>query len=654
MSSDAPADNGTMSFREHLVELRSRVLKASLGVMVAFFVAWAFHVELYAWLSAPVRNALADNNLYAIKALQITESIEVYMKLSLAGGIFLASPWVFYHLWAFVAPGLIDKEKRLMVPVLTGSVACFVLGAAFCYLVVLPFMTDFLVKLTVEAPGMTLEPTLASTVAFSTVMLLAFGAVFELPLFMYVLAVMGLVTPAGLLKFYRYWIVIAFILGAVLTPTPDPINQSLMSLPLVLLYGVGIGVAWLAQRDPNRKMSRRNIALVSVGLVALAAGGVALAARPTDAGVWDDLPADARQVVGVHKDRLARLLQHGEREVFTQGRLAPLLQLRSLEIEPKGEPFVVLVRGEAASALVLAVENPEAVVRRLSKRQQVSLVQAPSGLSAAFALPGSTVRWRAVAAGKQVLWLGDDAGVALLNAARAGRSKKLVELPGMADLVAQLRGSGPVWSLSVAPEGVGRWLPAGALKGQVSVVTAQLGADKDELSLRYECKGPDSATALRDRLDAWVADERHRLAGPAWTLRERESASQLAELAVLVARTAEAAARVLPVGSSDHQTLMASSYQAMRLSRDASPTDEGVARARQLAQTVDSELGAAILPPATASAEARGNATLWTVQASQPRLLGLLLAPSDASLVLPPLEPAEPQAAPASEPRSPP
>ena len=132
MTPEAPAvDHGTMSFRDHLIELRGRVLRASIGIAVAFFIAWAFHVELYAWLSAPVRNALADNNLYAIKALQITESIEVYMKLSLVGGIFLASPWVFYQVWAFVAPGLFDKEKRLLVPVLSGSVACFVLGAAF-------------------------------------------------------------------------------------------------------------------------------------------------------------------------------------------------------------------------------------------------------------------------------------------------------------------------------------------------------------------------------------------------------------------------------------------------------------------------------------------------------------------------------------------
>ncbi|MBI5608816.1 MAG: twin-arginine translocase subunit TatC, partial [Deltaproteobacteria bacterium] len=249
--SEAVQEQGTMSLREHLIELRTRVVRSAIAVIAAFFVAWSFRIDLYDWLSQPIRDAMANNNLFAIKALQITESIEVYMKLSLVGGLFLASPWVFYQIWAFVAPGLLAKEKRLIVPVLSGSVACFVMGAAFCYLVVLPFMTDFLIRMTTEAPGLTLEPTLASTVSFATLMLVAFGAVFELPLFMYVLAAVGLVSAKGFLGFFRYWVVIAFIIGAVLTPTPDPINQTLMSAPLVLLYGVGIGIAWFVQRDPE-------------------------------------------------------------------------------------------------------------------------------------------------------------------------------------------------------------------------------------------------------------------------------------------------------------------------------------------------------------------------------------------------------------------
>ena len=98
-----------MTFREHLIELRSRVFKAAVAIVVGFFLAWNWHIELYAILTAPLRDAMAANNLFAIKALAITESIEVYMKLSLIGGIFLSSPWVFWQIWAFVAPGLLSK-----------------------------------------------------------------------------------------------------------------------------------------------------------------------------------------------------------------------------------------------------------------------------------------------------------------------------------------------------------------------------------------------------------------------------------------------------------------------------------------------------------------------------------------------------------------
>ena len=242
-------EQGAMPFRAHLSELRGRLLRATIAIALGFFVAWSFHIELYEWLSGPVRSAMADNGLFAIKALQITESISVYVKLSLVGGIFLSSPFIFYQVWAFVAPGMLRSERRMIVPVVAASVLFFTAGAAFCYSVVLPFMTDFLIKLTVEAQGMSLEPTLQSTVAYSLWLLLAFGLVFELPVFMYFLSALGLVTASGLLAFYRYWVVIAFVIGAILTPTPDPLNQMLMSGPLVVLYGLGTAVAWLVERD---------------------------------------------------------------------------------------------------------------------------------------------------------------------------------------------------------------------------------------------------------------------------------------------------------------------------------------------------------------------------------------------------------------------
>ncbi len=640
--SEAVQDQGTMSLREHLIELRTRIVRSSIAVIAAFFVAWAFRIELYDWLSQPIRDAMANNNLFAIKALQITESIEVYMKLSLVGGLFLASPWVFYQIWAFVAPGLLAKEKRLIVPILSGSVACFVTGAAFCYLVVLPFMTDFLIRMTTEAPGLTLEPTLASTVSFATLMLVAFGAVFELPLFMYVLAAVGLVSAKGFLGFYRYWIVIAFIIGAVLTPTPDPINQTLMSAPLVLLYGVGIGIAWFVQRDPDAKFSRRSMAMVALVLVGVAVGGVALAARRSDPTTQDDLPVSAQQIVGVHMAQLPRLLQQAERDPFAARLLSPLTQLRALALDKPRDPVVVLVRTREGAALLLEFEDAESQVRRLAKLRQSSAISAPSGLTTLLSVPGAKARWRAVAAGPHVLWIGDDGAVDVLARVRTKQLPALADDPVAVQGLRELRAGSPLWSLSLEPKGFSRWLPAGALQQNVKQVAVVYQPDPPSMQVRLDCKGPDAASALRDRLDAWVADQRHELQAAPADDRQRRTAENLSEIAVLLARTSEAAARLVPVGSVDHQTLMASSAQAMRLARELSPT---TAPATAPAPEADAALGAAVRPPALVQAEAAGTSVTWKLQADSAPLLAMLAAPADAglqNLPKPSLSPAQP------------
>lgn len=625
-----PGEFGAMSFREHLVELRGRLVRASIAVGIAFFVAWSFHVELYTWLSAPVRAALAANNLFAIKALQITESIEVYMRISLVGGIFLASPFVFYQIWGFVAPGLLAAEKRLVVPVISGSVASFVMGAAFCYVVVLPFMTDFLIKMTMESPGLTLEPTLASTVSFSVVLLLAFGAVFELPLFMYILSAVGLVSAKGFLGFYRYWIVVSFIIGAVLTPTPDPINQAMMSLPLVLLYGVGIGIAWLVERNPEQKLSRVKLGLVAVVLVALAVGGVSLAARRGDGQAVDDLPADAAQIVGLHVQRLSSYQQAAERDSAAAKLLGPLLQLRKLGLEKPRDPMVMLVRMKAGVAAVLTVDGADGHLQRLSKQYQASIVQTPSGPATWLPSPNGRGRWRVVAAGKALLWVGDDVAVEALAEARQKRRPRLVDNPALVEQFDAIRGAGPVWALATGgPEsGLGRWLPAGAMQANTQAATAFLGADKPDLEVRFACRGPDAATALRDRLDAWVADSRRRATPIAADDSQYRAAQQLSELAVLVARSAEASARLLPIGTNDYQTLMASSHQAMRISRELAPAEKPVAPA----DTTDQALIQAVASPGQAEAEVRGSTVVWKVKAELPRLLAMLAAPSDAGI----------------------
>lgn len=632
MSELSSADHGTMSFRDHLIELRGRLVRASIAVVLAFFIAWNFHVELYAWLSAPVRDALAANNLFAIKALQITESIEVYMKLSLVGGLFLASPFVFYQIWGFVAPGLLAAEKRLVVPVISGSVACFVMGAAFCYLVVLPFMTDFLIKMTTESPGLTLEPTLASTVSFSVVLLLAFGAVFELPLFMYILSAVGLVSAQGFLGFYRYWIVVSFIIGAILTPTPDPINQALMSVPLVVLYGVGIGIAFVVQRKPDQKLSRSRMALVALVLVGLAVGGVSLAAKRSDGQTVDDLPADAAQVVGVHLQRLATYQQAAERDPAAAKLFSPLGQLRMLGLDKTRDPLVLLVRGSGGAAMVLGIDGAEDHVLRLAGKFKASVVDSATGPTTWMPALSGRGRWRVVAAGKGILWVGDDVAVESLSEARQRRRPRLVDDPALVEQFDAIRGAGPVWALAVNSKegGLARWLPAGALQMNVRAATAFLVADKNDLEMRFACKGPDAAQALRDRLDAWVADSRRRTQPQFGDEQQRRSAQHLSELAVLVARSAEASARLLPIGTNDYQTLMASSHQAMRLSRELAPADAPAPTAPL--EAADQALAQAVASPSIVQAEVRGSTVVWKVQAELAKLIAMAAAPSDAGI----------------------
>lgn len=628
MSADESIEpRAAMPFLAHIGELRTRVFRATLATLAGFFIAWSWHVELYSWLSAPLRRALADNNLFSIKALQITESIEVYMKLSLYGGLFLASPVIFYQIWAFVAPGLVAKERRLIGPIVAGSVSCFVLGAAFCYLVVLPFMTDFLIKLTVDAPGMTLEPTLASTVSFSLLMLLAFGAVFELPLFMYVLAALGMVTARDFLGFYRYWIVIAFIIGAVLTPTPDPINQTMMSAPLIVLYGVGVIIAWFVQRAPGEKVPRRTIALVTLILIALAAGGVTLALRGAERGVLDDLPADARQVIGVHESSLARWHQQAAPSSAAARALAPFSLLELLHIRPLASPLVVLVRFDDGVAVIAEVPDSEAVVRKLATRFQSSLVPTPSGLSTWFHTELSAENLRAVAASRRVLWLGTDGALAHLAAVHSKRKPSLLEDPALAEKVAALRSAGPLWSLAPSAAGIAGWLPGGALTRNVRLATAVVLRDRAELVLNFDCLGTDSSIALRDRIDAWMGDSRRELKSD----EQRSNQAvirRLHDLALVVAHAADSTARLTTPGGREHQDLTGAAAEAMRMARELGAPR---AAARPEGAAADA-LVALIQPPALAHAEANQGHVVWSVQAELPRLLDAMVAPASAGL----------------------
>ncbi len=260
------AEHKLMSFREHLAELRSRLVRITLVVLAGFFVAWEFRVELFEFLSRPVADALADNGIYQFQAITLTESIVVYVKTAFMGAIVFLSPSVFWELWSFIAPGLYSKEKRFILPLTGFSVAFFLLGAAFAYVVLLPVLADWLVNLSLESGQVDIMVTLQNTYSFAFSFLLMFGLVFELPLVLFFLALWGLVTGRGLLKFWRYFVVISFIVAGVLTP-PDPLSQIFMGVPLNILYGFGVIVAFSVSRA--RASGRSDASRVALRAMAL-------------------------------------------------------------------------------------------------------------------------------------------------------------------------------------------------------------------------------------------------------------------------------------------------------------------------------------------------------------------------------------------------
>ena len=225
----------TMPFLEHLGELRKRILWSAVAIIVGLAIALNFTDRLMKFVRRPFDVAAPGQKLVFLTP---TEAFWVYMKVALIAGMVLAMPVVLYQIWAFVAPGLHMHEKRYAVPfVLIGSVF-FLLGAAFAQLVVIPFAMHFLVTF----PGPDLAPMISinSYVDFVLKFTLAFGAVFELPVIITLASRMGFVTPKMLAKNRKYAILINFILAAVLTPTPDIFNQTLMAGPLCVLYELGI------------------------------------------------------------------------------------------------------------------------------------------------------------------------------------------------------------------------------------------------------------------------------------------------------------------------------------------------------------------------------------------------------------------------------
>jgi sec-independent protein translocase protein TatC len=224
-----------MPFTSHLVELRKRLIVSVVSVIIGFAASYTYSDELFRILARP----LPANTPFVFTRL--IEPFFTYMKVSLLSGIFLSSPVLIYQIWAFIAPGLHENERKWVWPIVISSVILFIGGTLFCYFIVLPAGFPFFLSFQTD----TLHPMLSMDEYFSfiTKFLLAFGIVFEIPLFILFLSLLGVVNAKMLSAYRKYAILAIFIIAAILTPTPDAFSQILMAGPMMVLYEIGIIVA---------------------------------------------------------------------------------------------------------------------------------------------------------------------------------------------------------------------------------------------------------------------------------------------------------------------------------------------------------------------------------------------------------------------------
>ena len=248
-AAEGPEDDVHLSLREHLLELRQRLKWAVIWLLLGFCASYYWSQQLFHFLMRPVFAALPEGE----KALHFSSSIEpfmIYLKVGLYAGLFVASPMIFWQIWLFVAPGLYRRERRKIVPFVAAATLFFVSGAVFCYTIILPPAFQFLIN----SAGPDIKPVLMMDEQLGLVMmlLLAFGIVFELPLILTLLAMIGVVDWKFLSKYRRHAIVVNVIIAAIVTPTGDPFNLALMALPMLLCYELGVLGAWIFGKKDNQ------------------------------------------------------------------------------------------------------------------------------------------------------------------------------------------------------------------------------------------------------------------------------------------------------------------------------------------------------------------------------------------------------------------
>jgi sec-independent protein translocase protein TatC len=236
-----------MSLMEHLTELRKRLIHATVYLLIGFVVAYAFHERLYGFVQKPL-----DDLHIALNFTHPTDGLNLYLKTALLGGAILASPFILYQLWLFISPGMYANEKRYVVPFMAATIGLFLAGAWFGYHWVLPGA----IKVLVLDFGKKFNPilTIEDYTQFFLAVILGLGICFELPILIFFLALFGIVDAKFLIRHIRYAVLVIFLISAIICPLPDPFSMILFASPMLVLYFLGVGVAFFVH--PSRRKAK--------------------------------------------------------------------------------------------------------------------------------------------------------------------------------------------------------------------------------------------------------------------------------------------------------------------------------------------------------------------------------------------------------------
>ena len=245
----------TMGFLEHLEELRKRIIHSLMAVAVGFGACWGFRERIYEFMQRPIMDALHKNGMpQKLVYLNPTDPFNIYLKIAALAGLFLTSPYVLYQVWMFISPGLYRREKRYLVPFMVSTIALFISGGYFGYKIVYPRALEFLIHL-----GSQMQPmiTISEYTQLFMSIVLGMGLIFEMPILVFFLAFMGIMSPGFMIKNFCYAIMIIFIIAAIVTPSPDALNMCIFAAPMLGLYALSIGVAWLVHPEQRARREKK-------------------------------------------------------------------------------------------------------------------------------------------------------------------------------------------------------------------------------------------------------------------------------------------------------------------------------------------------------------------------------------------------------------